>query len=433
MATIFHYGNKNTVIEHHQKEMFIQEIIHKIITTQGSEPKRVLLLPPDMTRLHSDAGTLTQLVYKHLAPQAHIDIMPAIGTHFPMTAKEIRAMFGPDIPLDCFKTHDWKNDVRVLGEVPAAKIREWSEGALEYAMQVAVNKLLFDGQYDLILSFGQIVPHEVIGMANYTKNICVGVGGSDMINKSHFLGAVYGMERIMGRIDTPVRKAIDYAFKTFLSNLPIYFMMTVMAKHQGKLVMRGLYCGDQDDEAFRMAATLSQQVNLDLLDTPIHKAVVYLDPTEFKSTWVGNKAIYRLRMAMADRGELIILAPGLREFGEDPENDRLIRKYGYHGTPATLQAVQDNVELQRSLGAAAHLIHGSSEGRFNVTYCPGSAVGRAEIETAGFNYAPYETMTPTYNPETLKDGWNTLPGGETVFYVSNPALGLWALKRHFGS
>jgi len=432
MPTILCHGSKDTIIDQPQKEVFIKEIIQKISEQQGIEPKRILLLPPDITRFHSDAGNLTQILFKLLSPKVHIDIMPTIGTHFAMTEEEIREMFGKEIPLDRFKTHDWKNDVRVMGEVAAEKIREFSEGALDYPMQVTVNNLLFDGQYDLILSIGQIVPHEVIGMANYTKNICVGVGGSDMINKSHFLGAVYGMEKMMGRIDTPVRKALNYAFDTFLGELPIYFIMTVMGKERDTLVMRGLYCGD-DDDAYRMAATLSQQVNLDLLDEPLDKVVVYLDPAEFKSTWLGNKAIYRLRMAMADNGELIILAPGLKDFGEDSENDRLIRKYGYNGTPATLKAVEENAELRESLGAAAHLIHGSSEGRFNVTYCPGSHVSREEIESVGFSYNPYEDVKQTYNPETLEDGWNTLPDGEKIFYVSNPALGLWALKHQFNS
>jgi nickel-dependent lactate racemase len=385
-----------------------------------------------MSRFHSDAGNLTQIMYKLFSSKAHIDIMPAIGTHYAMTKEEIREMFGDEIPLDRFKEHDWKNKVKVLGEVPAEKIRELSEGAIDYPMEVGVNKLLLEGTYDLMLSIGQIVPHEVIGMANFTKNVCVGVGGSDMINKSHFLGAVYGMEKIMGRVDTPVRWAIDYAYNTFLSELPLYFIMTVMEKVGNTLAMRGLYCSDRnDDEAYRMAAQLSQQVNLDLLDEPLEKVVVYLDPTEFKSTWIGNKGIYRLRMTMADNGELILLAPGLKEFGEDPENDRLIRKYGYFGTPATLKAVEENKELQESLGAAAHLIHGSSEGRFNITYCPGPQVSKEEIESVGFKYETYENMKSKYNPETLKDGWNTLPDGKRIFYVSNPALGLWALKRQF--
>ena len=432
MAIIFNYGTKNTVIEQQQKEAFIREIMQKIVEKLRTEPKKMLLIPPDMTRFHSDAGNLTQIIYTMFASKAHIDIMPAIGTHYAMTKEEIRQMFGDEIPVDRFKEHDWKNDVTVLGEVPAEKIRELSEGTLDYPMEVGVNKLLLEGQYDLILSIGQIVPHEVIGMANFTKNICVGVGGSDMINKSHFLGAVYGMEKIMGRIDTPVRRAIDYAYHTFLSELPLYFIMTVMEKVGATLVMRGLYCSDRnDDEAYRMAARLSQHVNLDLLDKPLEKAVVYLDPRKFKSVWVANKGIYRLRMAMADNGELILLAPGLKEFGEDPENDRLIRKYGYCGTQATLKAVEENVELQESLGATAHLIHGSNEGRFKITYCPGPNVTREEIESVGFNSASLEDMQKKYNPETLKDGFNILPDGEKIFYVSNPALGLWALKRQF--
>lgn len=430
MATILSHGSPTTIIAQSQKTAFMQQILQSIREQQGGAPARVLLLPPDMSRFHSDAGNLTQILYNALTPDAHVDILPTIGTHYAMTDAELREMFGPDIPLERFKVHDWKTGITEVGEVPGEKIAEFSEGALDYSMQVAVANLLFDGNYDLMLSIGQIVPHEVIGMANYTKNICVGVGGSDMINKSHFLGAVYGMERIMGRADTPVRKAIDYAFHTFLSQLPMYFIMTVMSKEGDQLVMRGLFCGD-DDDAYQQAAALSQQTNLDLLDAPVDKAVVYLDPSEFKSTWIGNKAIYRLRMAMADDGELTILAPGLHAFGEDPENDRLIRKYGYYGTETTLKAVEENEELRNSLGAAAHLIHGSSDGRFHITYCPGPGISRAEIEQAGFAYAPYEEMAKTYNPATLRDGWNTLPDGERVFYVSNPALGLWALTSQF--
>jgi len=252
-----------------------------------------------------------------------------------------------------------------------------------------------------------------------------------MINKSHFLGAVHGVERILGRADNPVREALNYAFNTYMGDLPVFFIMTVMGKQDDQLVMRGLFCSDKDDTAFQTAAKLSQQVNLDLLDERVDTMVVYLDPSEFRSTWVGNKAVYRTRMVMADGGNLIILAPGLKEFGEDPENDRIIRKYGYFGTPKTMAAVEENEELQKSLGAAAHLVQGSSEGRFTITYCPGTGVTRGEIESVGFEYADYDTMTGRYNPDQLRDGWNTLPDGEKVYYVSNPALGLWALKEHF--
>ncbi len=431
MALLFQHGGQDVAISAQLQAAFLQDILAQMTQHIGKSPQKVLLLPPDISRFHSGAGLITQQLYQMLAPQAQVDIMPALGTHFPMTEQEIRTMFGSDIPLSCFLEHNWRTEVELVGEVSADMIREFSAGAVDYAIPVEVNWRLLTGQYDLILSIGQIVPHEVVGMANFTKNICVGVGGAEMIKKSHFIGAVYGMERMMGRIATPVRKTLDYACATFLGHLPIFFIMTVMQKQAGQMLMRGLYCGDQDDTAFRLGATLAQQVNLDLLDAPLSKVVVYLEPAEFRSTWLGNKAIYRLRMAMADDGELIILAPGLRTFGEDPDNDRLIRKYGYRGTPATMQAVADHAELRNNLSVAAHFIHGSSEGRFHVTYCPGAGVTQAEIEGVGYAYRPYADAAASYDPHTLQDGWNTLPNGETIFYVSNPALGLWALKEQF--
>ncbi|HBC89282.1 MAG TPA: D-mannonate epimerase [Lentisphaeria bacterium] len=410
------------------KEQIVAEFFEKI----GSSLKKILLLPPDLTRFNSNAGEITEIIYEMLSPKGvKIDIMPALGTHFAMTEKEIRVMFGSKIPLDLFKVHDWRNSLHRLGQVPGPLISEWSEGKLDYSVNIEVNKILFDN-YDLILSIGQIVPHEVVGMANYTKNVCVGVGGQDTINKSHFLGAVYGMERIMGRIDTPVRKLFNYGVQNFMHNLPIQYILTVMQKNQnsGKMEMRGMYVGN-DMETFSDGAKLSQQVNLDLLGKPLKKVVVHLDHEEFKSTWLGNKSVYRTRMAMADDGELIVLAPGLKEFGEDPEIDRLIRKYGYRGTPATLESVKKHLELQNNLSAAAHLIHGSSEGRFKVTYCPGPGMSLENIRSVGFNAELYDKMSKIYDHAKLKDGFNTMPDGEEIFFISNPGLGLWALKEKF--
>ncbi len=427
MTTFAYKAGKDLAITHEEKVELMKEAFAKF----GKPLKRVLILPPDFTRFNSNAGPLTNIAYKLLSPTAHVDIMPALGTHFPMTEQEIKTMFGDDIPLDCFKVHDWRNDVRTLGEVPSALIKEWSEGKLDYSVNVQCNKILFEN-YDLILSIGQIVPHEVVGMANYTKNIMVGVGGSDMINKSHFLGASYGMERLMGLNETPVRKLFNYAVHTYLKDLPIVFAMTVMSKSKttGKMEMRGLFIGD-DDATFDMGVKLSQQTNFDLMDKPVKKVVVYLDPEEFRSTWLGNKAVYRTRMMIADDGDLIVLAPGLKQFGEDPTNDKLIRKYGYKGTPNTLKAVAENEDLRQNLGVAAHLIHGSSEGRFKITYCPGPNITKEEVASVGFEVADLDEMTKKYNPETLKDGFNTLPDGEEIFYISNPALGLWALKDNF--
>lgn len=404
----------------------LRELLVEALEKLGPR-KRVLAVPPDMTRYHSRAGELTRYAWQYYGDRMEA-ILPALGTHAPMTPEQLTHMFG-DIPHELFRVHNWRTDVETLGEVPAEFIETVSEGKLHYAWPAQTNRLISQGGFDLVLSIGQVVPHEVIGMANYTKNILVGAGGTAGINRSHYLGAVYGMERIMGRAENPVRAVLNHAADLFLGNLPIVYVHTVVsARADGSLAVRGLFVGD-DAECFHRAAELSLKVNFKMLDRPIQKAVVYLDPQEFHSTWLGNKAIYRTRMALADDAELIILAPGVREFGEDRTIDRLIRKYGYRGTPATLKAVEENAELAADLSAAAHLIHGSSEGRFRITWCPGHLT-REEIEGVGFEYGDLAEMTARYNPHQLRNGFNTV-AGEEVFFIDNPALGLWAHSARF--
>jgi nickel-dependent lactate racemase len=405
----------------------LREGLFKALDCLGSR-QRVLVVPPDFTRFHSQAGPLTKLIYDYYGPRL-TDVLPALGTHTPMPPDQIAKMYA-GVPPELFRIHNWRTGVATVGEVPAEFVKKVSDGAVDFPWHAQLANLIWTGKHDLILSVGQVVPHEVMGMANYNKNIFVGTGGTESINKSHFIGAAYGMERMMGRADTPVRRILNYASEHFTKHLPIVYVHTVVGNDAGgKLCVRGLFVSD-DGSGFDKAAALSLKVNFDLLDEPLKKVVVYLDPSEFKSTWLGNKSIYRTRMAMADGGELIVLAPGLKEFGEDAEIDRLIRKYGYRGTPTTLAAVKANPELQNNLSAAAHLIHGSSEGRFNITYCPGHLT-RQEIESVNFRYADLKQMMVHYNPARLKDGWNTMPDGEKIFYISNPALGLWAYWGRF--
>ena len=405
----------------------VREALCGVFACLGAK-RRVLAIPPDFTRLNSFGGEITAIANDYYG-DALTDILPALGTHSPMTPEQMDTMFA-GVPHGKFRVHDWRGGVEMVGEVPAEYIREISEGRVSYPIKAQVNRLLLEGGFDLILSIGQVVPHEVVGMANHAKNIFVGVGGTDFIGKSHFLGASYGMERLMGHPGGPVRDALEYARTHFLSSLPIVYILTVRASESGRMVTKGLFVGD-GYECFAQAAALAQKVNFVQLDREIKKCVVYLDPAEFKSTWLGNKAIYRTRMALADGAELLILAPGLREFGEDAGMDALIRRWGYRGTPATLAAVESDPELKANLGAAAHLIHGSSEGRFGITYAPGGGLTRTDIESVGFGYAELEPMLERYKPETLSDGWNTLPSGEEIYYISNPALGLWAYKERF--
>jgi nickel-dependent lactate racemase len=418
----FARGHKNDSLTQDDLQSGLYEALGKL-----GKRSKVLLLPPDFTRFHSFAGTLTEMAWEYFGNHVK-DILPALGTHSPMTGSQIATMFGRT-PLSLFRVHDWRSDIVTLGEVPVEYVREISEGKVNYAWPAQVNKMLTDGGYDLILSVGQVVPHEVAGMANYNKNVFVGTGGPESINKSHFLGAVCGMERIMGRTLNPVRKVLNYASEFFAPEIPFVYVHTVVENTSAGLKVRGLYISD-DDSGFRMAADLSLSVNFMLLEKPMKKCVVFLDPDEFRTTWLGNKSIYRTRMALDDNAELIVLAPGLHGFGEDREIDRLIRKYGYRNTPYILDQTEKNEELQNNLSAAAHLIHGSHENRFTVTYCPGHLT-RKEIEGVGYRYGSLKDMLQRYDVNRLKKGYNTMPGGEEIFFISNPALGLWAYGKRF--
>ena len=408
-----------------QADLFpqLKDLLAESLAKLGKR-NRVLAVPPDQSRLHSRAGELTRYAWEYYDDRLQA-VLPALGTHAGMRPEQIARMFG-SMPQQLFHVHNWRTDVETLGEVPGEFIHEQSEGKLNYAWPAQVNRLIVRGGFDLILSIGQVVPHEVIGMANHNKNILVGAGGRDGINRSHYLGAVYGMERIMGRAENPVRNVLNYASDHFLRHLPIVYVLTVVGRMaDGRLAVRGLFIGD-DVECFHRAAELSLKVNFETLDTPIHKAVVYLDTHEFQSTWLGNKAIYRTRMVLADGAELVILAPGVKEFGEDKAIDGLIRKYGYRGTPATLGAVSANADLASDLSAAAHLIHGSSEQRFTIRWCPGH-LSKEEVEGVGFEYGDLKTMLTRYGPQKLRHGYNRIDG-EDVFFIANPGLGLWAYR-----
>lgn len=390
--------------------------------------KKVLLVPPDITRLNAYAGPITKMVYDSLPEGCEVEIMPALGTHMPMTEDELAFAF-PGIPLNLFRAHDWRNDVVKIGEVPLEFVEEISENRFHEKIEVEVNKRLIDPSFDLILSIGQVVPHEVAGMANYNKNIFVGCGGKKIIDRSHIVSALYGMERVMGKDGSPVHKLFDYCSREFLAGRPISYILTVTTTDSNDVVhVQSLGLGDER-EIFEKSIVVSQENNFDFLDKPIKKAVVYLKPEEFRTTWVGNKSIYRTRMAMADGGELIVIAPGLRQFGEADVQDHLIGKYGYVGFEKVGKLVAENEDLRDNYGVAAHLIHGSSEGRFRIIYAPGH-LDKEAIESVNFEYMALDEALKKYPIDKMKDGMNVI-NGEEVFYISNPALGLWALKDQF--
>ena len=426
---IFKIAEEGSVISDEEIAKLLEQALRDWESRRGAV-KNALVIPPDFTRFHSNAGFITQVFYRLLTAEgANVDVLPALGTHVPVSESQWKTMFG-DIPYGKMLVHNWRTDVVRLGEVPAAEVERISEGLWKDPVSVEVNRRLMDDKYDLIVSPGQVVPHEVIGMANHAKNIFVGIGGSDMINKSHMIGAVCGMEKAMGRDHTPVRQLFDYAFDHYVAHRPILWVLTVNTAPGGRIASHGLFIGEGRN-CLTEAVKLAQQRNIDYVEHGLRKCVVYLDPSEFSSTWLGNKAIYRTRMAMADGGELIILAPGVHQFGEDKTVDGLIRKYGYRGRLHTLEVFRrpDADDLRANMGAAAHLIHGSSDGRFSITYCV-KEISREEVEGVGFKAASYDEMSAKYDPSKLKYGYNTVDG-EEIYFIPNPALGLWINKEKF--
>ncbi len=410
----------------------IEEIKAALIEAlEGRKLNKVLLVPPDFTRFHSNAGLISNFCYTYLtAKGVEVDVLPALGTHVPVSESQWKTMFG-EIPYDRMIVHNWRTDVVKLGDIPADVVSEISEGLWKTSLAVEINKLVMDPKYDLVISPGQVVPHEVIGMANHAKNLFVGVGGSEMINCSHMIGAVCGMEKAMGRDHSPVRRLFDYAMEHFIyGKRPILFALTVTTAPGGNIRTHGLFIGE-GRECLTEAVKLAQQKNIDYVEHGLKKCVVYLDPSEFTSTWLGNKSVYRTRMAMADGGELIVLAPGVRHFGEDEAVDKLIRKYGYRGRIHTLEVFEkpESEDLRSNMGAAAHLIHGSSDGRFSITYAV-KEISKEEVEGVGFKAADYDEMAAKYNPEKLSYGYNTVDG-EEIYFIPNPALGLWINRERF--
>ena len=423
-----------------EADMLFSPVLERACAEVGGVSS-ALIIPPDITRFHSRAGFLTGIACRELIKSgAAVTVLPALGTHVPLTSEEREKMF-PDVSESLFRIHDWRNDITELGRIEREWVENITEGAVNYDWPVQVNKLLLEGGFDLIVSLGQVVPHEVVGMANHAKNLFVGTGGKEAIDKSHFAGAVFGMEKMMGRTETPVRAMFDEGIRRYGGKMPpVLYVQTVLSarsnaeaessgKPAGSLALRGLFCGF-GRECFTQAAALSRQVNVNLLDEPIQKAVVYLEPEEFRSMWLGNKAVYRTRMAMADGGELLIIAPGLERFGEDADIDSLIRTHGYRPGKIIREKTAADADLANSLSAAAHLIHGSSEERFTVRYCPGPKVSRREIESVGYEWGDINEAAARYDINTLSTGWNTV-GGEKFFFVPNPALGLWALRSDF--
>lgn len=409
-----------------EMEALVVKSANECLTRICKNPEKVLLLPPDITRAHSGAGWITEMFYNFFAQIADVYVIPTLGQHVPHTVEQNRWMFG-NIPENKILKHDWLRDSKRLGIVPGNYVEKITGGCADWDIPISINRYVMEEPWDMIINVGHVVPHEVLGFANHNKNYFIGLGGKDTICASHMAAASYGIENNLGSLVTPLRHCFNKAENEFMNHLPDVYIQIVMAyNEQGKLVHTGFYCGN-DLDTYLQAAKQSMAENITVVP-PLKKVVAVMQGDEFFSTWVANKAIYRTRKAMADGGELIIIAPGLKRFGEQDEVDKVIRKYGYAGTEKIMKLWKENEDLQDLTHATAHLIHGSSEGRFKITYAPGH-LSKEDIESVNFNYLDYHQAMEVYSPDKLRNGFNRLPGGEEIYFISTPSAGLWTIKE----
>lgn len=437
--TIFQVYNSEKILAKEELSTFIGKVAnfltcseadlmiqHPLTGKNKSKEKGFLLLPPDISRLSSGAGDITKLLYHSALGNEIKKIIPATGTHTRMSSSDLEIMFS-SIPKKLFGDHNWQGDLLHAGTIPEDFIQE-KIGISQlqgFSIPVTLNKEIFNRCYSTIISIGQVVPHEILGMANHNKNILIGLGGKDIINLSHYIGAIYGMEKLMGVGENPVRDILNYAEDNFLHNLNIFYILTVTGyentRGSSKHGIKGIFAG-YGRECFKAACKAAEKENIICLPKKPLKIIAYLNE-KIQSTWIGNKAIYRSRLAIQEGGELLIIAPNVKMFGEDSAIDAMIQKYGYRGKEAIIKAVKENSDLRENLSAAAHLIHGSTEGRFKVTWAPGKLTEK-EITKVGYSYADISSLPHGYMPENLKPGFNTV-NNEELYYINDPGQGLW--------
>ena len=369
--------------------------------------ERVLAIIPDKTR-DDNTHVLFPIATEFLTKRgvASFDALVAQGTHPPMSESQKRAKIGTDSFAGQLFDHRWDDpdELITLGELSAETVEELTNGLIENAVPVSINKLLASGNYDTVLVFGATVPHEVAGFAGGAKYFFPGVAGPELTHTTHWLGALAGIENIIGQVDTPTRRLIEAA--TDLIDARIISLNTVISRtSDDELVTYALFTGDIR-EAFRRAAEVSRQVHIRYTGRKYKKVVALLDP-HYDELWVGGKASYKLGAIIEEGGELIIYAPHLTRLSET--HGELIEKYGY----APLESVRDMLgvsqELRENLCIAAHLAHVAYAGRLDER---GNVVPRYRITMAtgldeetcrrvNLGYMDHRTFEMTADDDTL--------------------------------
>ena len=386
----------------------LTEIVHQALDViQPGE--RVLAIIPDKTR-DDNTHQLFPIAAEFLSKRgvASFDALVAQGTHPPMSQAQKLAKIGDADFNGLLFDHRWDEpeELITLGELSGETVRELTGGLIEQAVPVSINKLLAPGVYDTVLVIGATVPHEVAGFAGGAKYFFPGVAGPELTHTTHWLGALTGIENVIGRVETPTRRLIEAAAELITAR--IISLNTVVSRNDGELVTYALFTGDIR-EAFRRAAEVSRQVHIRYTERKYKTVVALLDP-HYDELWVGGKASYKLGAIIEEGGELIIYAPHLTKLSET--HGTLIEKYGY----APLESVRDMLgvseELRENLCIAAHLAHVAYAGRlddegkivprYRITMASGLDEETCRRVNLGFiDYRTFDYEARRSDPDTL--------------------------------
>ncbi|HYT94375.1 MAG TPA: lactate racemase domain-containing protein [Gemmataceae bacterium] len=305
----------------------VRQIAAEALAPLNLAGKKVLLIVPDSTRT-APVGLLFSVIHDLIGNQTRaLDVMIALGTHPPMsdaainqrleiTAAERAGKYGRVRVLN----HAWDNPEALahVGTIPANEIGALSGGLFEMAVDVTINRAVFD--YDQLIIVGPVFPHEVVGFSGGNKYLFPGIGGAAILNFFHWLGAVITNPKIIGNKWTPVRRVVDRA----AALVPVPRFAFCMVVHEGGLA--GLYTGTPE-AAWSEAADLSNRLHIVYKDRLFH-TVLSCAPPMYDEIWVGGKCMYKLEPVVADGGELIIYAPHIRDISRT--HGALIERIGYH-------------------------------------------------------------------------------------------------------
>jgi nickel-dependent lactate racemase len=409
----------------------------------GKDLSRVAVISVDVTRLNGRSGDLVNYLYVQGVNIENIFL--SLGSHEFHSRAVNRKMFG-DIPESLFVNHNW-NDVTEVGRFPRSYLEELCSRPLDFLPEeipVELNTAFYEGmksgRYTCCLSFGPVFPHEVVGFSNGVKNRWVGIGGRHFLDASHsMMGLGYGMENTLGVLDTPLRKLLNRATEDFIPDFDIIDVLTVLgADEDGFPCVKGFFMGD-DFETHAKAAALSEKLNVDYLDEAAEDVVVYLDPDEYKSFWLGNKAVYRTGMGIARGGRLHVLAPGVRSFSdsaEQGERERLIEEVGYKGLSHVRKCLESTPGLKDNLSVAAHCVHGSplmddgGDPLFEIIYYTNpNHMPRKRVENAGFKWGDYGQVEDVSLPDSqgFHDNFG-IGRSKKVYFVPDPGMALLKVK-----